>query len=211
MVSRFYGFLCSLPWWKSSTHCLHGCRIRPHSHRTHKQICIQICVQTLWCCLQPVWTLPLTAVCSIICVRVLQGAPLSVWTRLEAKMARRENFPIDAFSFWEQRAWRSKVSSHKHVCDSPWTVGLINLLLFTISGWTRNRQMKSAALCQPDNLTASANWHYRHPLWLLDVLNVLVMARSVAPRGGRGASAVSGYISSLQFVGGLAAPERTAL
>ena len=41
---------------------------------------MQICVQTLWCCLQPVWTLPFTAVCSIICVRVLQGAPRLVWT-----------------------------------------------------------------------------------------------------------------------------------
>ena len=45
---------------------------RPHSHRTRKQICMQSCVQTLWCCLQPVWTLPLTTVCSMICVRVLQ-------------------------------------------------------------------------------------------------------------------------------------------
>ncbi len=27
---------------------------RPHSHRTRKQICTQICLQTLWCCLQPV-------------------------------------------------------------------------------------------------------------------------------------------------------------
>ncbi len=24
----------------------------------HKQICVQICAQTLWCCMQPVWTLP---------------------------------------------------------------------------------------------------------------------------------------------------------
>ena len=31
---------------------------RPRSHRTRKQVCVQICVQTLWCCLQPVWTLP---------------------------------------------------------------------------------------------------------------------------------------------------------
>ena len=47
----------------------------PCSHMTHKQICAQIWVQTLWCCLQPVWTLPFTAVCSRICVRMLQGAP----------------------------------------------------------------------------------------------------------------------------------------
>ncbi len=53
---------------------------RPRSHRTHKQICTQIWVQTLWCCLQPVWTLPLTTVCSIFCVRLLQGAPHPVWT-----------------------------------------------------------------------------------------------------------------------------------
>ncbi len=52
----------------------------PHSHRTRKQICAQICVQTLWCCLQPVWTLLFTAVCSIICMRGLQGAPCPVWT-----------------------------------------------------------------------------------------------------------------------------------
>ena len=31
------------------------------------QICTQICVQTLWCSLQPVWTLPFTAVCSFAC------------------------------------------------------------------------------------------------------------------------------------------------
>ena len=47
------------------------CDLRPHSHRTRKQICTQICVQTLWCCLQPVWTLPLTAVCSLICMHML--------------------------------------------------------------------------------------------------------------------------------------------
>ncbi len=33
-----------------------------------KQICMQICVQTLWCCMQPVWTLPLTTMCSIVCM-----------------------------------------------------------------------------------------------------------------------------------------------
>ncbi len=39
-----------------------------------------IWMQTLSCCLQPVWTLPFTAVCFIICVRVLQGAARPVWT-----------------------------------------------------------------------------------------------------------------------------------
>ena len=35
----------------------------------------QTCVQAPWCCLQPVWTLPLTIMCSIICLRhVLQHA-----------------------------------------------------------------------------------------------------------------------------------------
>ena len=51
----------------------------PCSHRTCKQICVQICMQTLWCCLQPVWTLPFAAVCPIICLRLLQGAPRPVW------------------------------------------------------------------------------------------------------------------------------------
>ena len=37
-----------------------------------KQICTQICLQTLWCCMQPMWTLPLTTMCSIICVRMLK-------------------------------------------------------------------------------------------------------------------------------------------
>ncbi len=54
--------------------------LRPCSHRTRKQICMQICVQTLWCCLQPVWTLALTTVCPINCLRLLQGAPRPVWT-----------------------------------------------------------------------------------------------------------------------------------
>ena len=46
--------------------------LRPRSHRTRRQICMQICVQTLWCCLQPVWTLPFTAVCPIICACLLK-------------------------------------------------------------------------------------------------------------------------------------------
>ena len=41
---------------------------------------MQICVQTLWCCLQAVWILPLTTVCSTICVRPLQGVLRPVWT-----------------------------------------------------------------------------------------------------------------------------------
>ncbi len=52
------------------------CYLRPHSHRTRKPICMQ----TLWCCLQPVWTLPFAAVSSIICMHVVQGAPRPVWT-----------------------------------------------------------------------------------------------------------------------------------
>ncbi len=48
----------------------------PRSHRT----CQQICVQTLWCCLQAVWTLPLTTICSIIYVCLLRGALRPVWT-----------------------------------------------------------------------------------------------------------------------------------
>ncbi len=40
----------------------------PSSHRTRKQICTQICMQTLWCCVQPVWTLPFAAMCPIACV-----------------------------------------------------------------------------------------------------------------------------------------------
>ena len=54
--------------------------VGPCSHRTCKQICTQIYVQTLWCCLQAVWTLPLTTMCSIICICLLQGAPHPVWT-----------------------------------------------------------------------------------------------------------------------------------
>ncbi len=54
--------------------------LRPYSHRTRKHICMQICVQTLWCCMQPVWTLPLTTMCSIICMRLLRGDPRPVWT-----------------------------------------------------------------------------------------------------------------------------------
>ncbi len=42
--------------------------LRFRSHRMRKQICRQICVQTLWCCLQCVWTLPLTIMCSKICM-----------------------------------------------------------------------------------------------------------------------------------------------
>ena len=53
---------------------------RPCSHRMREQICTQICMQTLSCCMQPVWTLPFTTVCSIICMRMLQGAPRPVWT-----------------------------------------------------------------------------------------------------------------------------------
>ncbi len=55
--------------------------LTPHSHRTRQQICRQICMQTLWCCLQPMWILPFTAVCPIICVCLLWGAPRPVWTR----------------------------------------------------------------------------------------------------------------------------------
>ncbi len=55
--------------------------IRPSSHRMRKHICVQIFTQILWCCVQAVWTIPLTAVCFKICVRVLRGAPCPVWTR----------------------------------------------------------------------------------------------------------------------------------
>ena len=50
--------------------------LRARSHRTRKQIC----VQTLWCCLQPVWTLPLTIMCCKMCLRLFRGAPRPVWT-----------------------------------------------------------------------------------------------------------------------------------
>ncbi len=50
--------------------------IRARSHRTRKQISMQ----TLWCCLQPVWTLPLTIMCSKIGIHLLRGAPRPVWT-----------------------------------------------------------------------------------------------------------------------------------
>ncbi len=50
------------------------------SHRTRKHICTQICMQTLWCCLQVVWTLRLNTMCSIIYMRLLQGVPRLVWT-----------------------------------------------------------------------------------------------------------------------------------
>ena len=40
--------------------------VRPRSHRTRQHICMQIWVQTLWCFLQPVWTLPLMIMCSKI-------------------------------------------------------------------------------------------------------------------------------------------------
>ncbi len=62
-------------WWHLTEWSL---VIRPRSHRTRKQIGAQICVQTLWCCLQPLWTLPLTTVCPIICL--LGGALRTVWT-----------------------------------------------------------------------------------------------------------------------------------
>ena len=62
-------------------HSLQRLKAWAYSHRMRNQICMQICTQTLWCCLQPVWTLPFTAVCSIICVCLLQGAPRPVWTR----------------------------------------------------------------------------------------------------------------------------------
>ena len=39
-----------------------------------------------WCCLQTVWTLPLTTMCLIICVRLLQVAPHPVWTGLVASV-----------------------------------------------------------------------------------------------------------------------------
>ncbi len=55
---------------------LHLRGVWPRSHRTRKQIC----VQTIWCFLQLVWTLLFAPVCSIICVRVLWGAPRPVWT-----------------------------------------------------------------------------------------------------------------------------------
>ena len=52
------------------------CRnIRARSHRMRKHICMQ----TLWCCLWAVWTLPLTTMCSIIYMCVLWGAR-PVWT-----------------------------------------------------------------------------------------------------------------------------------
>ena len=59
----------------------HGCccsqfSFRARSHRMRKHIGMQ----TLWCCLQAVWTLLLTAVCSIICMLILYGAPRPVWT-----------------------------------------------------------------------------------------------------------------------------------
>ncbi len=54
--------------------------VRPRSHRMRKHICVQICMQIFWCCLQSVWTLPLTAVYSIICMPLLRGALRPVWT-----------------------------------------------------------------------------------------------------------------------------------
>ncbi len=43
----------------------------PRSHRTPEQICMQICVQTLWCCLCAGWTLPLTTMPLLSCCEVL--------------------------------------------------------------------------------------------------------------------------------------------
>ena len=62
------------------TSSLHCTNFRPRSHRTRNQVCTQICMQTLWCCLQAVWTLPLTTMCSKICVCLLWGALRPVWT-----------------------------------------------------------------------------------------------------------------------------------
>ncbi len=47
----------------------------PHSHRAREQICTQICMQILWCCFQPVWTLPFTCsvfhnLCVCVCCKV---------------------------------------------------------------------------------------------------------------------------------------------
>ncbi len=58
--------------------------LRPRSHRTRKQICAQIWVQTLWCFLQPVWTLTFATMCSRICVRVLRGASTNQLACIEA-------------------------------------------------------------------------------------------------------------------------------
>ena len=52
----------------------------PRSHRTRKQLCTQLCMQTLCCCLQSLWTLPLTIMCSKICICLLRGVPRPVWT-----------------------------------------------------------------------------------------------------------------------------------
>ena len=43
-------------------------------------------MQTLWCRLQPVWTLPLMRMCSKICICLLQGAPRPVWTGLQESL-----------------------------------------------------------------------------------------------------------------------------
>ncbi len=61
----------SQPQDMANTHAV----VRARSHKTRKHICMQICVQTLWCCLQAVWTLPFTTMCFIIwcaCCEVLR-------------------------------------------------------------------------------------------------------------------------------------------
>ncbi len=63
------GWLCCLEGQKKKNRP----SARPRSHRTRKQICMQICVQTLWCCVQPVWTLLFTTVCSASCVNGAQA------------------------------------------------------------------------------------------------------------------------------------------
>ncbi len=83
-----HGLVCfsALASARSASMCtddlVSGILLRALSHRTRKQICMQICLQTqtLWCCLQAVWTLPLTIMCSKICMRVLRGALRPVWT-----------------------------------------------------------------------------------------------------------------------------------
>ncbi len=43
--------------------------LRPRSHRTRQQIYAN-CRQIFWCCIQAVWILPLTTVCSFVCVHL---------------------------------------------------------------------------------------------------------------------------------------------
>ncbi len=85
--------------------------LRARSHRTRKHICTQICMQTLWCCLQAVWTLLLTTMCSIICVHMLQGAPHPVWTGPKKQHLADPSF----FRNTTWRLWMGDLLVFKHL------------------------------------------------------------------------------------------------